>query len=65
MLANVAAELRAADSVLNSVVSQLQQQHVWSGDDAERFQREWNDLVSLRLQAAAHRVDSANLIPFS
>lgn len=64
MLASVAAEIRSADAVLSSVVAQLQQAHVWSGEDADRFQREWHDLVSHRLQTAALRVDSANLTTF-
>ncbi|MET0990197.1 MAG: hypothetical protein ABWY54_06090 [Glaciihabitans sp.] len=62
-LSSAAAEIRAAEQILTSVVAQLQQAGTWSGADADRFQREWHDLVTSRLQSAAGRVESCSLIP--
>jgi hypothetical protein len=61
-LISTAAEIRAAESVLNALIADLQDKNVWSGADADRFQREWHDLVSARLLSAAHRVDTCSLI---
>ena len=60
--ASAAAEIRSVEAVLTSVGAQLQDANVWSGADAERFQREWHDLVSSRLHSAASKVDSVTVI---
>jgi uncharacterized protein YukE len=62
MFVSAAAEIRSVEAVLAGAIAQLQDANVWSGADAERFQREWNDLVSSRLDAAAHKVDTVALI---
>jgi hypothetical protein len=63
-LANAAAEIRVAESALSRIVAELQNQNVWNGDDADRFQREWHDLVTARLAAASARIDSCVFVPF-
>ena len=63
-LSNAVAEIRSAESTLTSIVSQLQAANVWSGDDAARFQSEWNSLVSNRLSSAAGRLDACTFITF-
>lgn len=60
--ASAAAEIRSAEIILSGVVAQLQDANVWSGADAERFQREWHDLVSSRLHSAANKVDTVTLV---
>lgn len=61
-LANAVAEIRGAEATLTSIVTQLQGSHVWSGEDAARFQAEWYELVSSRLNSAAARLDSCTFI---
>lgn len=63
-LSNAVSEIRGAESTLTSIVAQLQAASVWSGDDAARFQSEWNSLVSNRLSAAAGRLDACTFITF-
>ena len=63
-IANCAAEVRAANATLASIVAELHADGVWTGADAERFQQEWQDLVSNRLQSAAARLDGVDFIPF-
>ena len=63
-IANAAAEVRAADAALASIIAELHRDGVWTGADAERFQQEWRDLVSTRLQSAAGRLDGCDFIPF-
>lgn len=64
-LMSTAAEIRAADAVLRGAVAQLVGANVWSGADADRFQREWDDLVTARLRSAAAKVEGCSLIDFS
>ena len=64
-IANAAAEVRAADATLKSIISELHRDGVWTGADAERFQQEWQDLVSSRLQTAADRLDGCDFIEFT
>jgi uncharacterized protein YukE len=63
-IANAAAEVRAAEATLRSIIAELHRDGVWTGSDAERFQQEWQDLVSSRLQTAAGRLDGCDFIPF-
>lgn len=64
-LNSTAAEIRAADAQLRVAVAQLVQANVWSGADAHRFQNEWHDLVTSRLQSASAKVEGVALIDFS
>jgi uncharacterized protein YukE len=64
-LMSTAAEIRAAEGALRSAVAQLVDANVWSGADADRFQREWEDLVTARLRSAASKVEGCSLIDFS
>lgn len=63
-LSNAVSEIRSAEATLTSIVSQLQAANVWSGEDAARFQQEWNSLVSHRLSSAAARLDACTFITF-
>ena len=64
-LSSTAAEIRAADAQMRTAVSQLLDANVWTGEDAVRFQNEWNDLVTSRLQSAAAKIEGASLVQFS
>jgi len=64
-LNSTAAEIRAADAMMRVAVANLIAADVWSGADARRFQREWDDLVSSRLHSAASKIEGASLIDFS
>lgn len=64
-LNSTAAEIRAADAMMRVAVDQLVAADAWSGADARRFQREWDDLVSGRLRSAATKIEGAGLIDFS
>ena len=57
------ADIRSAESRLASIVAELQQAGVWSGADADRFQREWNDLVRGRLLGAASQLEATRYTP--
>lgn len=61
-LTQAAVELRSAEAALSSLTAELQQRGVWSGADAERFQREWNELVRSRLHQAASILDGVSVI---
>jgi hypothetical protein len=63
-IANAAADVRAAEATLASIIAELHGDGVWTGADAERFQQEWRELVSSRLQSAAGRLDNCDFIPF-
>lgn len=62
MLVNAALEIRSVEATLSQTVSGLVGAGTWSGADAERFQSEWQQLVSNRLLAAATRVDGASMV---
>lgn len=64
-LNSAAAEIRAAEAMMRVAVAQLVEADVWSGADARRFQREWDDLVSGRMHSAAAKIEGASLIDFS
>lgn len=50
-------DIRATEARLAGIVAELRQSGVWSGADADRFQREWNDLVRARLLGAASQLE--------
>lgn len=53
-----ASQVRGTSASLSAIVSQLVAAGVWSGADADRFERDWHDLVTTRLYAAAHQMDA-------
>lgn len=57
------ADIRATESRLAGIVAELRQTGVWSGADADRFQREWNDLVRGRLLSAANQLEGTRYTP--
>lgn len=57
------ADIRAAESRLAGIVADLQRTGVWTGADADRFQREWNDLVRGRLLSAASQLEGTRYTP--
>jgi uncharacterized protein YukE len=61
-LSQAAADLRSAEAQLSQMTSELQERGVWTGADADRFQREWNDLVRARLHQAAGLLDATAVI---
>ncbi len=63
MLSDAAGEIRQAESALNRIISELDQAGVWSGADADRFQRDWSDNVRAKLLGAANSLDAASVIP--
>jgi hypothetical protein len=42
---------------MTRAMQELDQPTTWSGDDADRFMHQWNDLVYSRLIAAANKLD--------
>ncbi len=56
----VAAEIRGIASAMTTTMNELQHPSTWSGDDADRFQRDWNDLVHARLVTAANKLDGVS-----
>lgn len=62
MLSSAASEIRAAEASLNAIVAELDEADVWSGADADRFQREWNERVRGRLLGAAVALDATSVI---
>ncbi|WP_166875740.1 hypothetical protein [Salinibacterium sp. ZJ450] len=61
-VAQAAQDIRTAEVGLTRIVQELQDAGVWSGADADRFQREWNDLVRGRLLSAAAKLDAVSFI---
>lgn len=52
-----AAQVRALDSTMNRIVTDLTSAGVWSGEDADRFETDWHDLVRTRMLNAASKMD--------
>lgn len=63
LIDSAVADIRAAESRLTGIVAELQQAGVWSGADADRFQRDWNDLVRSRLLSAASQLEGTRYTP--
>ncbi len=62
MLSRTSGEIRSAEAALAGVIGELRDAGVWSGDDADRFMRDWNDQVRGRLLGAANLIDGVTLI---
>jgi hypothetical protein len=62
LLQRAAGEIRAAEAIMSTTVAELEAAGVWSGADADMFQREWNDLVRGRLLGAASALDGVSVI---
>lgn len=54
---HAASEIRGIAASMTNGLSGLGHPATWSGDDADKFQRDWNDLVLGRLNAAANKLD--------
>jgi hypothetical protein len=52
-----AAEVRGIAASMTHAINELDLASTWSGRDADRFQRDWHDLVNSRLIAAANKLD--------
>lgn len=61
-LQDAAWEIRQAEMLLSSIVGDLVDSGAWSGSDADRFQKDWNDRVRGPLQGAASTLDSVSYI---
>lgn len=57
-MSGAAAQVRSLEASMGSIVADLVSTGVWNGPDADRFERDWNDLVRARLLSAAHRMDN-------
>ena len=56
-MSGAAAQVRSLDGIMGRIVSDLTSAGVWSGEDAERFERDWHDQVRSRLLNAASKMD--------
>lgn len=63
-LQSAAAQIREAEMLLGSIVRELVDAGVWSGSDADRFERDWNDRVRGPLHGAAATLDGVSYITF-
>ncbi|MET0989050.1 MAG: hypothetical protein ABWY54_00235 [Glaciihabitans sp.] len=52
-----AGDIREIAQMMTTVMNELGTPSTWSGDDSEKFQRDWNDLVHARLVTAANKLD--------
>jgi hypothetical protein len=50
-------QVRSIKSTLDGLLSELVSAGVWSGPDADRFARDWNDEVAVQLVNAAATMD--------
>jgi uncharacterized protein YukE len=55
-----ASQVRAIAAGMDHAVREIDLPQSWTGDDADRFQRDWHDLVHQRLQAAANKLDGVS-----
>ncbi|NLA65437.1 MAG: hypothetical protein GX862_05830 [Leucobacter sp.] len=58
-------DIRAAEATLSRAVQVLRDAGVWSGADADRFEREWNEQVRGQLLRAAGTIESVSYVPFT
>lgn len=56
-MSSAAAQVRTINANLDGMLSELVAAGVWSGPDADRFARDWNDQVHARLVTAASKMD--------
>lgn len=61
-LLQAASDIRAAQKQLEVSISQLRHHGMWSGHDAERFLREWDDQVNGPLHAAAVALETTSYV---
>lgn len=61
-LRDAAQDVRTAQVQLDLIVQQLDAAHVWTGPDADRFAREWQDRVRGPLQQSASLLDGVSYI---
>jgi hypothetical protein len=50
-------QVRQIATEMTRAMQELDQPSTWSGEDADRFMNQWNDLVYSRLVAAANKLD--------
>lgn len=61
-LQGAASQIREAEMHLSSVVRELVDSGAWTGNDADRFERDWNDRVRGPLHGAAATLDGVSYI---
>ncbi len=57
----LARDVRGLEGEATAVVAGLVAQGVWTGDDADRFERDWLELVTRRLRSAADALDAVSV----
>jgi hypothetical protein len=61
-LSSAAQQLRDVATRMSTTVDELTSANVWSGADADRFAREWEDQVVSRMRSAATHLDNVDVI---
>lgn len=59
-MAQASADIRTLAAAMTAAVNELGHPATWSGEDAERFERDWNELVTARLHTAANKLDGVS-----
>jgi hypothetical protein len=57
-MSSAAGQVRSIEASTTRLVDELTSAGVWSGNDADRFERDWNELVRARLLRAAQKMDA-------
>ena len=57
-MSGAASQVRQIDSTMARLVAELTSAGVWTGADADRFERDWHDRVRPHLLKAAQRMDN-------
>ena len=64
-MAQASADIRAYAIAMNAAVGELVDSATWTGEDAERFERDWYELVTSRLHTAANKLDGVSFEEFT
>jgi len=59
-----AVQVRVLEGQLDAQMSQLRDQRLWTGPDAERYFAEWESEVRQRLRNAARLLETMVVVPF-
>lgn len=59
-MTSAANQLRGMATSMQTIVNEMTAPGVWSGADADRFGRDWNDQITQALYRAATRLDSVD-----
>jgi len=57
-MSGAAGQVRAIEATTTRLVDEMTSAGTWSGNDADRFERDWNELVRMRLLRAAQKMDA-------